>query len=100
MPATGMPGGRRIISVGAQLAQRMIDFGASPYEAASAPRMHVQTHEPIEVKGLSQHVMDEMKALGHEVMAVESIGQAAHCAEFLHAEKQVRAGGNWWAAGV
>ena len=98
--ATGMPGGRRIISVGAQLAQRMIDFGASPYEAASAPRMHVQTHEPIEVKGLSQHVMDEMKALGHEVMAVEAIGQAAHCAEFLHVEKQVRAGGNWWAAGV
>lgn len=98
--ATGMPGGRRIISAGAQLMQRMIDFGASPYEAAAAPRMHVQTHEPIEAKGLATLLLDGLISLGHEITPVESIGGTAHCADFLHGEKLARAGGNWWAAGA
>ena len=33
----GLPGGRRIISVGVQLAQRVVDFGATGFEAADKP---------------------------------------------------------------
>lgn len=98
--ATGLPGGRRIISVGAQLMQRMIDFGASPYEAAAAPRMHVQTYEPLEMMGQNEEIQAAVAAMGHEVEAVQSIGQTAHNVDFISKEKQVRAGGNWWAAGV
>ena len=46
---TGLPGGRKIISIGAKLAQRVIDFGAGAQEAAEAPRLHVVVEESIEL---------------------------------------------------
>src|SRR5262249_20243715 len=45
----GLPGGTKIITVTAQLAISLIDFGVSPREAVFAPRMHTQGDEPIGV---------------------------------------------------
>ncbi|MCE2448823.1 MAG: gamma-glutamyltransferase, partial [Candidatus Latescibacteria bacterium] len=48
--AIGLPGGRRIISVGAQLGQRIIDFNATALGAATALRLNAEAQEPLELK--------------------------------------------------
>ena len=99
--ATGMPGGRRIISVNARVSQQVVDYGASSYESAAGPRMHVQTDEPLTVtESIGETVLEGLRGMGHEVEVVGSIGGAVHCAEALKGEKKARAGGNTWAAGV
>jgi gamma-glutamyltranspeptidase len=99
--ALGMPGGRRIISVGVQLAQRVVDFGATSHEAASAPRLHLVAEEPLEVLDtLDERIVGGLREMGHEVKVVGGIGGGSQNAEFLRAEGKVRAGGNGWAAGV
>ena len=95
----GMPGGRRIISVAVRLAQQLVDFKASAYAAAAAPRMHVMSAEPVAVlKGINPDIVDGLGEMGHQVEVVERIGGAVHGAEYL--KTAVRAGGNTWAAGV
>lgn len=99
--ATGLPGGRRIVSVGTQLAQRVVDFGATSYQAASAPRLHVLEGEPITVLDtLGPALVEGLVAMGHEVKVERGVAGPAHCAEFLRDQNRVRAGGNVWAAGV
>ena len=99
--ALGLPGGRRLVGVSAQLAQRIVDFGATAYEAASAPRLHVLTHEPVEMtESVGAETIEAMRAMGHNVKAVKAVAGGAHIAEVLKDEKKVRAGGNTWAAGV
>ena len=99
--ATGLPGGRKIISVGAQLAQRVVDFGAGAQEAAEAPRLHVVVEEPIEVSpGMHASLAEQLQSMGHEVERNASIAGMAHIAEYIHEQQQVRAGGGGWAAGV
>ena len=99
--AVGLPGGRRLISVSAQMAQRVIDYGATAYEAAAAPRMHVQTEEPVRIsKSVGASILDGLTAMGHEVEPVSGVAGAAHNVEILKREGKVRAGGNTWAAGV
>ena len=99
--ATGLPGGRRIVSVGAQLAQRVVDFDATSYQAAAAPRLHVLEGEPITVLDtLSPAIVEGLIAMGHEVKVERGVAGPAHCAEFLKDQNKVRAGGNVWAAGV
>ena len=98
--AIGMPGGRRIISVNARAAQKIVDYGATSFEAVSGPRMHVQTHEPVSVTHtLSDDIVNGLIEMGHEITSVNSLGSGIHCAEFLKAEGTVRAGGNTWSAG-
>ena len=99
--AAGLPGGRRIISVMPRAAQLIIDSGASSYEVATAPRMHAERTEPVEItKNADECVVDELRALGHEISVRDGIAGGMHCAEVLKAEGKVRAGGNTWAAGV
>ena len=99
--AMGMPGGRRIISVAARLAQQIVDASASAHQVASAPRMHVVTEEPLELQeGVPPEIVNGLEQMGHRVEVVGRIGGAAHGAEFFAAEGRVRAGGNTWAAGV
>ena len=99
--ATGLPGGRKIISVGAQLAQRVVDFGAGAKGAAAAPRLHVVVEEPIEVSSdIDEHMVIGLEQMGHRVERNARIGGMAHIAEYLHEQQQVRAGGGGWAAGV
>lgn len=99
--ATGLPGGRRIISVNAQMSQRVMDYGATSWEAAAAPRMHVQVKEPVEISAsVGKALVDRLIKIGHEVKPVNRIGGTAHGAEILTGENLVRAGGETWAAGV
>jgi len=99
--AAGMPGGRRIIAVNARVAQKIVDFGATSFEAVDGPRMHVQTNEPVSVThSLSPEIKEELIAMGHEVTSVDGLGGGIHCAEYLKSDGTVRAGGNTWSAGV
>ena len=65
----GLPGGVRIISVTAQLAIDLIDFGASAQQAVRAPRIDAQNDQPIIVSSaVSDGVIDELRTLGNDVV--------------------------------
>jgi gamma-glutamyltranspeptidase len=99
--AVGLPGGRRIVSVSAQMSQRVVDFGATSHEASAAPRLHLIAKEPAVVsESVEASIVEGLKGMGHEVRPERSVAGAAHCAEVLKGEGRVRAGGNTWAAGV
>ncbi len=98
--ATGLRGGRRILSVCAQMCQRFVDSGLSSLGAASAPRIHVETQEPVELQdSLDPRIHAALAAMGHQINPAAEIGASAHTAELL-AAGSVRAGGNVWAAGL
>lgn len=97
--AVGLPGGRRIISVAAQLVQRIVDYGAGGYDAAAAPRMHVEFKEPVQLtESAGDDVIQALRQMGHDIEAVRAVAGAAHCAEWLRDTKTIRAGGNDGAA--
>ena len=99
--ATGLPGGRRIISVNAQVSQRVMDYRATSYASAAAPRMHIQVKEPLEIsESVGKSILDGLTEMGHEIKPVKRIGGTVHCAEILKNRGMVRAGGETWAAGV
>jgi gamma-glutamyltranspeptidase / glutathione hydrolase len=96
----GLPGGRRLVNANAQMAQRVVDYGATSYEAASAPRLHVQTHEPLLIMpSAGDAVIEGLREMGHEV-ETGGVAGAAHHAEYLKAGGKARAGGLSWAAGA
>ena len=93
--ALGLRGGRRIVSVSAQLAARVVDDGASAAAASAAPRIHVQAKEPGEVAdSLARSIREELAAMGHELRAVPDLVVGAHGTEVLKGERRVRGGGN------
>ena len=104
--AIGARGGRRIVSVATQMAQRIVDRGATPYEAAAAPRIHVLTGEPIEISAnFDPAIRAELEARGHRIEVPEEVAGAAHGAECrrppgLRFARELIAGGNTWAVGV
>ena len=98
--AIGARGGRRIVSVAVQLAQRIIDLGASAFEAASAPRIHTISGNPIEVsRNFDPAIRAALEARGHRIEMPDEVAGAAHGAE-IRADGTLRAGGNTWAVGV
>ena len=98
--AAGLPGGRRIISVSAQMVQRMVDTGVSGYEASTSPRLHVGESEPVWLtKNADERIAEEMQNLGH-MLKRGTVASSAHCAEFLFKQGKVRGGGETWAAGI
>jgi gamma-glutamyltranspeptidase len=70
-----MPGGPKIVSVTAQLALDLIEFGAAPAESIAAPRLHTQGDEPLLV---SEHMPDsavvELENRGHRVRREADMG--------------------------
>jgi gamma-glutamyltranspeptidase/glutathione hydrolase len=99
--ALGLRGGRRIVNVSAQLAHRIVDYGATGSEATGAPRIHVQAREPAEIAdSVPAKLREELAAMGHQLKPVTDLVLGAHCAEFLKKQNKVRAGGNVAAAGV
>ena len=97
----GLNGGRRIVNVSAQAAHRIVDFKATSLQAAAAPRMHAGPQEPLVVsESLSPSLVQELRAMGHEVNTAPSIGGWVQCAEVLRREGRVRAGGDTLAAGA
>ena len=72
-----------------------------PLQVAQAPRMHVEAAEPVSVtESLNEGVVNELRAMGHEVEVVKGVAGAMHAAELRRGGREVCAGGNHWAAGV
>ena len=90
-----------MVSVCAQMVQRIIDLGSSAREAATAPRIHTITGDPLEVSHNFDPVIREaLEGMGHRIEAPDEVAGAAHGAEILRGTGQLRAGGDTWAAGV
>jgi gamma-glutamyltranspeptidase / glutathione hydrolase len=65
----GLPGGTKIITVTAQLIVSLIDFRATPRQAAFAPRVHAQGDSSLAVSSaVTDAVMGQLRAMGHEVV--------------------------------
>jgi len=97
--AVGLPGGRRIMAITARAVQLIVDRDATGYQAATAPRMHVEANEPVQVtNSVGEKVIEGLRAMGHDVKPVNSIAGVMNCAEVLKAEGQVRAGSGLSAA--
>jgi len=79
--AIGLPGGTKIITVTAQLAIDLIDFGASARQAVFAPRIHTPGDGTIAVSSaVSDAVIDQLAALGHQVVRGQTDGPALEIA--------------------
>jgi gamma-glutamyltranspeptidase / glutathione hydrolase len=79
--AMGLPGGTKIITVTAQLAIDLIDFGVSARQAVFAPRIHTLGNEPIAVSSaVSDAIIDQLKVLGHRVIRGQTDGPALEIA--------------------
>jgi gamma-glutamyltranspeptidase/glutathione hydrolase len=73
--ALGMPGGPKIVTVTAQLAANLIDFGMSAAQTVTAPRVHTEGGEPIAVSSaVPEATVDELKAMGHSVRRGQDVG--------------------------
>lgn len=99
--AIGVRGGRRIVSVCTQMAQRIVDYRAGVRQAATAPRIHTLTGDPLEISAnFDSAIRDALSAAGYRIEVPAEVAGAAHGAEILHASNALRAGGNTWAAGI
>ena len=97
----GLPGGRFIVSVTAQLAVNLIDFQARPREAVSAPRIHTEGQEPILVTSNTPGtVVDELKRRGHRVDVRESLGGDANAIVIDLSTSEVQAAASSGSNGV
>jgi gamma-glutamyltranspeptidase/glutathione hydrolase len=94
--AIGARGGRRIVSVCVQMAQRIVDYGATVHEAASAPRIHTLTGDPLEISAnFDPDVRAVLARMGYRIEAPKEVAGAAHGAEILHGG-EIRAGGKYF----
>ncbi len=76
-----MPGGRTIVTVTPQLAIDLIDFKTTAEQAIKAPRIHIESAEPLQINaGVSDLVAKELEARGHQLKRLPAIGGAAHIA--------------------
>ena len=83
--AIGARGGRRIVSVCVQMAQRIVDYGATAREAASAPRIHTLTGDPLEIStNFDPAIRDALTCAGYRIEVPKEVAGAAHGAEILH----------------
>lgn len=77
----GLPGGRHIVSVTAQLAVNLIDHGTGARDTLTAPRIHIEGEEPLRIDpAVSDVHAAELAALGHEIKRVSAIGGPANVA--------------------
>ena len=90
--AIGARGGRRIVSVCVQMAQRIVDYGATAREAASAPRIHTLTGDPLEISAnFDPAIRDALERAGYRIEVPKEVAGAAHGVEIRHATGEVRA---------
>ena len=68
--AVGLPGGRKIVTVTAQLVVSVLDFSANPAAAIAAGRVHVEADEPVAVSAsVPEAIIEDLKGMGHTVRA-------------------------------
>jgi gamma-glutamyltranspeptidase/glutathione hydrolase len=73
--AVGLPGGRKIVTVTAQLVVNLLDFRVEPAAAIKAPRLHVEDGEPLAVSSaVPEAVIEQLRALGHTVRRGQDAG--------------------------
>ena len=98
--AVGARGGRRIVSVLPQIAQRIVDYGVSTRTASIAPRLHTMSRATLEISHNFDPVMRRiLEGMGRRIEVPNEVAGAAHGAEIIKCTGQLRAGGNTWAAG-
>jgi gamma-glutamyltranspeptidase/glutathione hydrolase len=98
--ALGLRGGRRIVNVAAHLCRQIVEHGATGLQAVTAPRLHVEEQDPIEVtRNLKPELVAELQSLGHEVRIVNAVGGTANVCERLH-NNALRGASNIRAVGV
>jgi gamma-glutamyltranspeptidase/glutathione hydrolase len=94
--AIGARGGRRIVSVCVQMAQRIVDYGATAREVDAAPRIHTLTGDPLEIStNFDPQIRDALERAGYRIEVPKEVAGAAHGAEILHATGEIRTGGNY-----
>ncbi|HEX5285283.1 MAG TPA: gamma-glutamyltransferase [Bryocella sp.] len=99
--AIGVRGGRRIVSVSVQIAQRIIDNNVTAYQAATAPRIHTLVGNPVEISAdFNPAIRLALDRAGYKTEIPDEVGGSAHAAEFFRTTGTIRAGGNVWAAGI
>ena len=80
--AAGAPGGSVIISATLQAILNVVDFGMSPIEAVTVPRIHCEGKGIQAEATIQRTVIDELRALGHKVIqspySFEPIMSRAH----------------------
>jgi gamma-glutamyltranspeptidase/glutathione hydrolase len=78
----GAPGGSVIISATLQAILNVVDFGMSPVEAVTVPRIHCEGKGIHAEATVQKRVVDELRALGHTVVhsphSFEPIMSRAH----------------------
>jgi gamma-glutamyltranspeptidase/glutathione hydrolase len=75
----GLPGGRFIVTVTAQLAVNLIDFKAPPQQVVSAPRIHAEGGELLQVTSdIPADVVDHLRQKGHKVEIKDALGGSAN----------------------
>jgi gamma-glutamyltranspeptidase/glutathione hydrolase len=75
----GLPGGARIVNVTTQMAVNLIDFHANAEKVVSAPRLHTEGHEPIQVgTTISEEVVAYLEKKGHKVQRLSPVGGEAN----------------------
>ena len=67
------------MTVTAQLAASLIDFKAAPQQIVSAPRIHTEGDEPIQVTSdMSKDAVEQLRQRGHAVEVKPAIGGGAN----------------------
>lgn len=75
----GMPGGLKIPNVSAQIAINLIDFGRTPQESVTSPKVQTTGEEPLHVTNkTSREVVAELQRMGHKVKRVAKLGGPAN----------------------
>lgn len=65
--AAGSPGGSVIISAVVQAIMNVVDFGMSPVEAVTVPRIHCEGGAILAEATVQESVVRDLRAMGHEV---------------------------------
>jgi gamma-glutamyltranspeptidase/glutathione hydrolase len=99
--ALGLVGGPKIVTVTAQLAVNLIDFRADPQQVVSAPRIHTEGQEPIQVTtSVDNDELDKLRSKGRRVKTVASIGGSANAIVIDPQTQHVKAAASNGPAGV
>lgn len=75
----GLPGGTKIVNVTTQMASNFIDFHADAEKIVSAPRLHTEGRDPVQVSAkMPDEVVAALEKKGHKVQRFPTVGGNAN----------------------